>query len=213
MPNLDGVHAFDSATLEMLSAAYRGSGARLDFLPLAVNPARFPNRGTSWPLRRKGLVFVGNNTAGRREMMRKFMDAGGALTTYGPGAAAGLRIWRRSRISPAGSARIYGSFQGVFNLLQPPNTVNGLNLRAYEVPASGGLGTYPLTPDLALSFVPDQEIIAYRDMDDLAAKTRILLHEPAMAVGIMNAGLRRVLRDHTYARRATQLLDAWLPTA
>lgn len=212
-PNLDGVHAFDSATLEVLHDAYRGSGARLGFLPLAVNPARFPNHGKPWQQRREGLVFVGNNTAGRREMMRQFLDAGGVLTAYGPGAAAGLRFWNRRRISPAGSARIYGSYQGVLNLLQAPNTVNGLNLRAYEIPASGGLGTYPCTPDLALSFVPDQEIIAYRNMNDLARKTRALFHEPARANAIINAGLRRVMEDHTYARRALQLLDAWLPSA
>lgn len=213
MPNLDGVHTFDSATLDILDAAYRGSGARLDFLPLAVNPSRFPNHGKPWPLRHEGLVFLGNNTAGRKELMQRFRDGGGVLAAYGPGAASGLRFWRRRRISPAGSARIYGSFQGVLNLLQSPNTVNGLNLRAYEVPASGGLGTYPHTPDLALSFVPDQEIIAYRNMDDLAAKTRALFHDPTQASAVMTAGLRRVMDDHTYARRAAHLVHLWLPPA
>lgn len=213
MPNLDGVHAFDSATLDVLQAAYHGSRAKLEFLPLAVNPDRFPDRGKPWPQRREGLVFLGNHTAGRKETMKRFVDAGGALSNYGPGADAGLRFWRRRRISPAGSAQIYGTYQGVLNLLQAPNTVNGLNLRAYEVPASGGLGTYPLTPDLSLSFVPDQEIIAYRSMDDLAQKARTLFHEPARAHEIMSAGRLRVLNDHTYARRAEQFLNAWLPTA
>lgn len=213
MPNLDGVHAFDSATLDILDAAYRGSGSRLDFLPLAVNPSRFPNHGKPWPLRHEGLVFLGNNTAGRQELMRQFRDSGGKLTAYGPGAATGLRFWRRRRISPAGSARIYGSFQGVLNLLQSPNTVNGLNLRAFEVPASGGLGTYQHTPDLALSFVPDQEIIAYRNMDDLAAKTRTLFHDTAQASAVMAAGLRRVMDDHTYTRRAEHFVRMWLPPA
>jgi spore maturation protein CgeB len=211
LPNLDGVHAFDSATLDVLHAAYRGSGARLDFLPLAVNPARFPNYGKPWPLRHEGLVFLGNNTAGRRAMMQQFLDAGGVLTAYGPGAATGLRFWRRRRISPAGSARIYGSFQGVLNLLQAPNTVNGLNLRAFEVPASGGLGTYPYTPDLALSFVPDQEIIAYRNMDDLARQTRAIFHDPDQAAAMMTAGFKRVMADHTYACRAAHFIKTWLP--
>lgn len=210
MPNLDGVHTFDSATLEVLESIYRGSGARLDFLPLAVNPSRFPNHGKPWPLRHEGLVFLGNNTPRRKKLMQRFRDGGGVLAAYGPGAASGLRFWRRRRISPEGSARIYGSFQGVLNLLQSPNTVNGLNLRAYEVPASGGLGTYPHTPDLALSFVPDQEIIAYRNMNDLATQSRELFHEPSRTISIAEAGLRRVLADHTYVRRAEQILDAWL---
>jgi len=66
---------------------------------------------------------------------------------------------------------------------------------------------------LALSFVPDQEIIAYRNMDDLARQTRALFHDPARASAIMAAGLCRVMKDHTYARRASQFLDAWLPPA
>jgi spore maturation protein CgeB len=212
-PNLDGVHAFDSATLEILREAYGNHGARLAFLPLAVNPARYPDHAVPWSERREGLVFLGNNTPERRTMTRRFQESGGTISAYGPNAEAGLRFWRRRRISPAGAARIYGSYQGVLNLLQPPNTVHGLNLRAFEVPVCGGLGTYPLTPDLALSFVPDREIIAYRDLEDLARQTRALFHEPALAAGIIAAGRARVMAEHTYAHRASRLVTDWLPAS
>lgn len=211
LPNLDGVHAFDSATLDVLRAAYGKHGARLEFLPLAVNPVRFPDRGRPWPERCPGLVFLGNNTPQRRAMMAGFRAHGGTISAYGPHAEAGARIWRRRRISPQASARIYGKYQGVLNLLQSPNTVNGLNLRAFEVPACGGLGTYPLTQDLALSFIPDREIIAFRDPADLARRTREIFHQPDLATTIAAAGRARVLADHTYARRASSLITDWLP--
>jgi spore maturation protein CgeB len=212
-PNLNGVYAFDSATLDVLGKAYHGSGARLEFFPLAVNLSRYRNHGKSWSARRKGLVFLGNNTTERRAMVRELRNLGEVVSAYGPKAEAGLRFWRRRRISPQGAAHIYGSYQGVLNLLQAPNTINGLNLRAFEVPACGGLGTYPLTPDLAFSFDPGREIITYRDMADLARQTRMLFNEPELAANVIAAGRARVMTEHTYAHRASRLVTDWLPAS
>jgi hypothetical protein len=209
-PNLNGVYAFDSATLEVLGKVYQNSGARLEFLPLAVNLARYRDHGRPWSARHKGLVFLGNNTTERRAIVRELRDLGEVVSAYGPKAEAGFRLWRRRRISPQGAAHIYGSYQGVLNLLQAPNTINGLNLRAFEVPACGGLGTYPLTPDLALSFVPGEEIVAYRNMHDLARQTRTLFHEPELAAHVIAAGRKKVVTEHTYAHRASRILSDWL---
>jgi len=208
-PNLNGVYAFDSATLDVLGNAYHGCGARLEFLPLAVNLARYRDHGRPWSARHKGLVFLGNNTVERRALIREFRTLGGEISAYGPSAEAGFRVWRRRRISPQGAARIYGSYQGVLNLLQAPNTINGLNLRAFEVAACGGLGTYPLTPDLALSFVPGEEIVAYRNTHDLARQTRTLFHEPELAAHVIAAGRKKVVTEHTYAHRASRILSDW----
>lgn len=209
-PNLDAVYAFDSATLDALQNHYQHDSARLEFMPLAVNPARFPDQGKTWPERREGLVFLGNNSPERRAMIRKLRELGVPTSAYGPNAETGGRIWRRRRIPTTAAARIYGHYQGVLNMLQHPNTVNGLNLRAYEVAACGGLGTYPVTRDLVLSFEPDQEIIAYRDLEDLSRKTRTLFHEPEQAANIIAAGRRRVLAGHTYAHRAMRFAEDWL---
>lgn len=208
-PNLDGVYSFDSATLGVLHGIYGKSNARLDLLPLAVNPRRYREHGKPWQERRKGLVFLGNNTPERRALMRQFQNFGGTISAYGPSAETGLRVWRRRRIAPSGASRIYGNYQGVLNMLQSPNTVHGLNLRAFEVPASGGLGTYPLTPDLKLSFIPNREVIAYRDLEDLACQTRILLDQPVLAKNMISAGRDRVMREHTYTCRASRLVSDW----
>jgi spore maturation protein CgeB len=210
-PNLDAVYAFDSATLDVLADHYGNATTRLEFLPLAVNPARFPYGGRPWAERREGLVFLGNNSPARHAMIRQLRSLGVATTAYGPNAESGLRFWRRRRIPPMAAARIYGTYQGVFNMLQPPNTVHGLNLRAYEVAACGGLGTYPLTPDLARSFVADREIITYQNLDELACKTRELFHQPESATRIIAAGRARVLAEHTYAHRASRFVGDWLP--
>lgn len=207
-PSLDAIYYFDSATLPVLRTAYTGDEVRLEFLPLAADPQRFPSHALPWARRKSGLVFIGNNTPSRRHIIRELQR----LTTvdpYGPRAEAGWPFWRRRRFTPAASARLYGSYQAVLNMLQPPNTIHGLNLRAFEVPLCGGLGTYPDTPDLATSFVPGEEIIAYESNADLANQLQNILTDPQRAEAITQAGRERVLKDHTYLERARRLLRDW----
>jgi len=210
-PNLDGVYYFDSATLPLLEHGYAGNPVRLQFLPLAVNLDRFQFNGLAWAERKPGLVFVGNNTKSRRALIEKLQELGGQVSSYGPKAQAGLQLWKRRKISPGESSRIYGSYQAVLNMLQPPNTVYGLNLRAFEVPACGGLGTYPLTPNLGLTFVPGHETIGYQSVEDLHAQLDEIFTNPARAEAMIAAGRQRVISDHTYASRAERLRSDWLP--
>jgi Glycosyl transferases group 1 len=209
--NLDAVYYFDSATLPVLKQAYAATQTRLNFLPLAVNPSRFPDRGLAWAERQPGLVFVGNNCAFRRALIRELRALGTKISAYGPRAESGLKLWHRRKISPAGSTILYGAHQAVLNLLQPPNTIHGLNLRAYEIAASGGLGCYPLTPDLEESYVPSEEIVGYSSPADLHHQLERIFSDPSKAQAIIKAGQARVLRDHTYAVRAQKLLADWCP--
>ena len=142
--------------------------------------------------------------------MHNLQSLGGLVSPYGPNAQTGLKFWKRRKISPTKTSRIYGSYQAVLNMLQPPNTVQGLNLRAFEIPASGGLGTYPLTADLAHSFTAGSEIIAYHDVEDLHSQLAEVCSNPTRAKAMIAAGRQRVIREHTYALRAQRLLRDWL---
>ena len=204
LPNLDAVHAFDSATLPMLRDFYQKTTVRPGFLPLAVNPARFTHRTRPWARRRHGLVFVGNHTADRLDVIHKLQGLGLPVASYGPRAEAGWRIWRKRRASPAATAAHYSGHQVVLNMLQFPNTIHGVNLRAYEIPACGGLGTYPETPDITQSFEPGTEILTYQDLPSLIHKLESL--NPETAEAIITRSYRRTLSQHTYAQRARSLL-------
>lgn len=209
-PALDGVYYFDSATRPILEAAYAGRPARLAYLPLAVDAHRFAAPAQPFDRRRARLVFAGKNTDARRRLVAEYRALGGRVDTFGPRAAEPLRPWRRRRLDAGSLARLYASYVATLNLLQAPNTQHGLNLRAFEIPAAGGLGTYPQVPDLPSLFTPGDEIIAYRDLPDLKAQIDALLAEPARAAAIAAAGQARVLREHTYAHRARRILDDWL---
>lgn len=209
-PGMDGVCHFDSATRPMLEAAHAGTKTRLVHLPLAVDPDRYPARDIPFDRRRPALVFAGKNSPERKRQLAAYRAAGGRVDAYGPLADAGPRFWRRRHLDSARLARLYAEYFAVLNLLQSPNTVHGLNLRAFEAAAAGGLGTYPLVPDLASAFVPGEEIVAYRDLPDLKAQLDSLLSAPARAAAIAAAGRARVLREHTFAHRAARLISDWL---
>lgn len=209
-PGLDGVCHFDSATRPLLEAAHAGRQTRLIHLPLAVDPLRYPARDIPFSRRRPTLVFAGKNTPERKRQLAAYRAAGGRVDAYGPLADAGWRMWRRRHLDATRLARLYSAHFGVLNLLQAPNTVHGLNLRAFEVPAAGGLATYPLVPDLAAAFVPGEEVVAYRDLTDLKTQIDALLADPTRATAIAAAGRARVRCEHTFAHRAERLLADWL---
>lgn len=213
VPGLDGVCYFDSATRPLLETAHSGQHqqVRLVHLPLAVNPSRFQTPNIPFSRRHSGLVFAGNNSRARKQQLAAYRAVGGRIEAYGPHANVGWRFWRRRRLDAAFLARLYAGHFAVLNLLQPPNTINGLNLRAFEVPAAGGLATYPLVPDLSAAFIPGEEIVAYKDFADLKNQIDALLAAPHRAAAIAAAGHARVLREHTFAHRAARILQDWLP--
>ena len=81
------------------------------------------------------------------------------------------------------------------------------NMRLFE---ATGVGTCLLTDwkeNISDLFVPDQEIVTYRNADDCREKVLYLLDNEPYRKQIAAAGQSRVLRDHTFARRAPQMMD------
>jgi spore maturation protein CgeB len=204
LPNLDAVYAFDSATLPLLEKFYQNTETKLRHLPLAVNSARFQDHSVSCEQRHSQLVFVGNHTPDRKEAIWNLRALGVKVACYGPRAENGWQVWKRMHVKPATTSKLYGAHRAVLNMLQFPNTIYGVNLRAYEIPACGGIGTYPLTSDLSLSFEPHEEVIAYRDLSDLAAQIEALT--PDRMKSLLYHSQKRVLAEHTYSHRASSFL-------
>lgn len=208
-PGFDGVYYFDSATRPTLEEAYAGDNARLRHLPLAVNPLRYPTTHRPFSRRLPRLVFAGTNSPSRNQQIEAYRKVGGLIDAYGPKARSGWRLWRRCHLHARNLARLYERYFAVFNLVQSPNTVNGLNLRAFEVPAAGGLSTYPVVPDLPGIFEPGREVVAYKDIADLKQQMEPLLARPELAEKIAASGRARVLQEHTFAHRARVMLNDW----
>lgn len=79
------------------------------------------------------------------------------------------------------------------------------NMRLFE---ATGVGTCLMTDwrdNLAELFVPEAEVVTYRNLDECVEKTRWLLDHPVEREEIARAGQQRVLKDHTFANRAIVL--------
>jgi len=81
------------------------------------------------------------------------------------------------------------------------------NMRLFE---ATGMGACLLTDhkrNLPQLFELDRDAVAYRNPDECAEQVHRLLANDALRRSIAQAGQRRTLRDHTYARRVEQLVD------
>lgn len=79
--------------------------------------------------------------------------------------------------------------------------------RVFEAAGAGACLITDAWEGVETFLTPDREILVARDGQDVLEHVRALTPERAAAIGA--AALRRVLRDHTYARRA-ELVDALL---
>jgi glycosyltransferase involved in cell wall biosynthesis len=81
------------------------------------------------------------------------------------------------------------------------------NMRLYEATGVGSLLLTDVKQNLGELFEVGQEVVAYRDEDELVeAVEHYLAHEEERAA-VAAAGQRRTLTDHTYAVRMRELAD------
>ncbi len=83
----------------------------------------------------------------------------------------------------------------------------GLNPRVFE---ANGCGTFQLSDfkeEIPGLYVPDKEIVLYRNMDELKEKAAFYLGSDARRTDIAERGYARTLKDHTYAHRLQKMFD------
>jgi spore maturation protein CgeB len=71
-----------------------------------------------------------------------------------------------------------------------------------------GMGTCLVTDwkeNLEDLFEPDQEVVAFKSVDEAVDKITFLRENPVEIEKIAQAGMRRTLRDHTYNHRALDM--------
>ncbi|OIQ02177.1 MAG: hypothetical protein COS82_06255 [Zetaproteobacteria bacterium CG06_land_8_20_14_3_00_59_53] len=155
------------------------------------------------------VSFVGSAYGNRLAWIEALQQRGIEVACFGHGwpngpVAAGdiPRIMRASRISLN-----FGDSGVVMQGVKPLRS-RQIKARVFEVPGAGGLLLTEDAEHLADCFRPDEEIVVFNDVDDLAQRIRALLAEPARRDAIARAGHERCKKEHSYEARFSALLEA-----
>jgi len=89
-----------------------------------------------------------------------------------------------------------------------PNRITQIRLRDFEIPMSGAFYLTEYQEELTDYFDVDQEIVCYRNADELCDKIKYYLTRPADRERIAASGRRRCLNDHTWAKRFGQVFKS-----
>jgi spore maturation protein CgeB len=181
-----------------------GFACQAVFVPHAANP-RLQVPMDQAPPRRSDMVFVANPTEYRLALVSKVQTP---LQLYGRGWArlrnTSHHIHAR-RIGLEELANVYGTHLAVLNVRNERNVMAGLNQRHFDPYLAGTPVVADNQDDLQLCFAPGQEMLVYRDADELNDLYARLRREPGHAAAIGEAGRRRVLAEHTYDHRLAAL--------
>ena len=158
------------------------------------------------------LVIAGTMYPYRVRILERLVARGIPVRMYG----VGIPGWIRNtslRTMHTGiplireeKAKVFRQAVGALNTIDP-NEVAGVNARLFE---SAGCGAAVLTefrPVLPDLFSIGDEVLAYRDFDELVDQATRLLNEAGLSTRLGDAAAKRAHTDHTYERRLTTLLE------
>jgi hypothetical protein len=142
------------------------------------------------------VSFVGQRYGNRQTVVDELGRRGIRVEAYGFGWPRGplgveemVRMYSRSRINLG-----FGGIEGHRDTFC-------LKGRDFEIPMSGGLYLTEHHPELENFFTPDEEILTYRDLDDLEVKIRYYLAHPDRADTVRKKGRARALACHSWEAR------------
>ncbi len=81
------------------------------------------------------------------------------------------------------------------------------NMRLFEATGMGALLITDWKENLRELFEPEVEVVPFRTDEECANRVRYYLEHDGEREAIAAAGQRRTLRDHTYLRRAEELVE------
>jgi spore maturation protein CgeB len=183
-----------------------------EYLPFGVDPELFNPQAAGEPLScascstQHRVIFVGTSTRARREEIAAIRQHSVAI--WGNGWPSNWVSAQRHRIhAPVYAealARLHGAADISLNVLNK-ESLDGHNMRTFEVPASGGVMLARYT-DAQAEFFPENEAAAYyRSPEEMDEKIDWLLSDIKLRERIRTNAVRHAA-PHTYDRRAVDVL-------
>jgi spore maturation protein CgeB len=182
----------------------------VNYLPEACNPR--VHRPLATPGTDPYLVLAGNMYPSRIRLLERLLAARIPLRLYGPGFPRWVgdtplrKVHTRRLIFNEEKARIFGAATAVLNNLHPAE-IRGVNARLFEAAGSGAAVLTEFRPTLPDLFDIGNEVLAFRDFDELVSLATRLLSEGGLSEKLGDAAGRRAHTEHTYERRLEVMLQ------
>jgi len=155
------------------------------------------------------ISFVGSHYPYRERFLRELVGypvrlwGGGWQDVTDAGVrrmVAGPAVWGRAKLA------VYSGATLSLNHHHPMNDIVGVNTRTFELAASGACQVVDLKDELSPLFKPGEEVVAYRDPDELRRQLDFYLAHPDEARAIGQNALKRALGEHTLRHRIEEML-------
>jgi spore maturation protein CgeB len=88
-----------------------------------------------------------------------------------------------------------------------PGEVAGVNDRLFQAAGCGAAVLSEFRPKLPEVFAIGDEVLAFRDFDELVDQATRLLNEPGLTARLGDAAAARAHRDHTFDARLATILE------
>lgn len=175
---------------------------KIHYLPVAAEPEAY----SPHPIMKKyNWCFIGHlNSNGRIDLVDRF------VREFGLGEGKGYFGHRIHGLQGHNVLNDAAKKYSMSRLAINDSIKNDLNMRTFEVMATGTtLITQENEPLLEL-FEPNRHLITFRKIDEAVDKAKWLLANPDVRDDIGQSGLKEVLDKHTYKHRTLEILKTSL---
>lgn len=175
---------------------YMARGQASYYFPEAADPDVFVPRDCERDI---PVSFVGQAYGERLKFIRTLQKAGVPIECFGKGWPNGFaedmeEIACRSKINLG------------FGYTGSSNKLTCLKGRDFEIPATGAVYMTTFDPELAHMFCVGKEVLCYQSPFDCIEQIKMLLEQPELINQIGAAARTRVLTEHTWTARFSELL-------
>jgi spore maturation protein CgeB len=204
---------------------YRRIGANPIYCQEAANPEIYHPYATP---ERYDVAFIGQAYGERPSLIRYLLDHHVKVHVWGAGweyyrkrrPSLNPSHWGQVNEAPKIPPRFIGGvlsdedlvrmfsqtkinlgFAGCWTDDRTAERITQIRLRDFEIPMSGGFYLTEYQQEIEAFYDIDREIVCYRSKEELLDKIRFYLRHPADRTQIREAGRRRCLSEHTWAKR------------
>lgn len=158
---------------------------------------------------RHAVSFVGSRYGDRVQWIEGLRQRGIKVDCFGHG-------WKQGPVAGEEIPRIMRDSVISLNFGDSETVLDGVRLsrsrqikaRIFEVPGCGGFLLTQPADGLDRYFTPEEEVVTFGDLEELARRIRHYMAHPEERDQIARAGHIRTRAEHTYEIRFAQLLDA-----